>query len=436
MDLIFLLFCLFLYFKGNKSFSITGFLALSTNYFRLGSKHDSLFFKHDVQYSAILFVIIVFSVEFYKHNKFRYAKKEVKKLLKIFTLFLLISISVDILSNGTSIFDVFTSLKTWLLLLSFYIFSRLKLEELHRILMLICIITSIHVFIFYFQYFTGIVIVDTKIIEQDFSSGNYTRMGYPPYYTYLLILILLSDIFKLKPIFKYLVLLLAFATSLVSLTRSMTAAFIIGILTCNFLKTPSSLFKYLLVGVILLFMTPIIVSNFPILTERFGEGYSDFSNSFANIDASSQEGTFHYRLLHMIERVVYISEDFTRSIFGVGFVHEKNYTADPFTFGIYKEEYNAISQLGTADISWSGLFLRLGFVGVAIYLLFFRYFIKLFYSFKNFPVARVGFAYIFISLFILSFSSSRIAFGTFWPLIFIFYYYLQKQLIINKTTQH
>lgn len=428
MDLIVLFISLVCYFNNKKPWGVVGFLGLSTNYFMLGAKHDELFFRHDIQYSAVLFILVVFFVELIGPKKWVYATKKVQNYLKIGLFFLVFAISYDVLLRQTALLDVFTSVKTWFLLLTFFVFSSLKYEELHKILNLVCTITLIHVIIYYIQFFTGITIVNTKLLEQNYSTGNYTRMGYPPFYAYLVILLILSNVYKLKPSYRYLFLVLTIGTTFLSLSRSMTAAFLLGILIYTSFRSVNA-FRYTLLGVFLVFLLPYIGTSFPIFFERFADGFTDIGDTLSNIGSAEHIGTFSYRILHLSERILYISKDFMTSLIGIGFVHEKNFTLDPFVFGIYKEEYSAIAQLDTADISWSGLFLRFGFLGTFLYVLFFVHFIKVFYRFNEYPIAKIGFTYLIISLMMLSFSSGRIAFGTFWPLVFLIYYFLQKQLL-------
>jgi hypothetical protein len=421
--------CLLTYIiNGSKVYPVIGFIALLTNYFSLGAAHDTLLFKHDIQYSGVILIIGLYLFDIYRTKSFSFVSNRMRNRILVFFSFIILTGVFDVLYNGTSVADVFLVTKSWIYILSFFVLSKLSFEELNKIVQIICVITIIHTFIYYFQYATGIIIVETKLIEQSINGSQTTRYGYPPYFSYLVILLLISNVYKVKVVFKYVILTLIIGTTILSLTRSMTVAFLLSILVYKSFQN-LNIIKYSVVVVIAIVVLPLLLKDTKIYT-RISDGAADVTNTYTNFSNLELTGTFSYRILHLTERVNYLRKNIKTTLVGIGYIHEKNYEETPFEYGIYQEEYGRNSQFGTADISWSGLFLRHGFLGVILYLLFSAHFFKTFFKFRKYPMAKVGFTFLLISFLILSFTSSRVAFGNFWPIVFIIYFHLQKSRLL------
>jgi hypothetical protein len=137
------------------------------------------------------------------------------------------------------------------------------------------------------------------------------------------------------------------------------------------------------------------------------------------------QGNFSFRIFQAAERLNYISQSFQYEIFGVGSITEQNF---PYIFKIgLRNESGIVTQLDTADIAWSLLFLRLGFLGTFIYLIFYVNILFKLYKLKfSNPLVITTFVYLFINLSIISFASSNIATGQFWLFPVLIYYTINK----------
>jgi hypothetical protein len=137
------------------------------------------------------------------------------------------------------------------------------------------------------------------------------------------------------------------------------------------------------------------------------------------------QGNFSFRIFQAAERLNYISQSLQYEIFGVGNITEQNF---PYIFKTgLRNESGIVTQLDTADIAWTLLFLRLGFLGTFIYLIFYVNILFKFYKLKfSNPLVITTFVYLFINLSIISFASSNIATGQFWIFPILIYYHLEK----------
>ena len=120
------------------------------------------------------------------------------------------------------------------------------------------------------------------------------------------------------------------------------------------------------------------------------------------------------------ERAAYVSEKPQRILFGIGTVQEKDF---PTVFKIgYEKNRDRPNQIDTGDNAWAPLMLRMGFLGIGVYLTtIFLPFIMFFYRHRKNVMSYCLLLYILVSLFIISFTYSEIAFSGFWfmPIILI-----------------
>jgi hypothetical protein len=140
------------------------------------------------------------------------------------------------------------------------------------------------------------------------------------------------------------------------------------------------------------------------------------------------DATFTFRILHLLERNQYLLEHPRAMFLGAGLIPENSKLVDKmfdFKIGLVEELTGATAQVDTADISYSSLFLRLGYLGTFLYLSLFVYLMVYFYKKRNNRYAFFSFLYL-----VLTFGDSFFSANLLHPVTFLLP--LISYHIINK----
>lgn len=418
MDIIVLVVALVWYFSGNKPLAIVAFLALITSYFGYGTNESSFLFKHNISDVGILFSLIIFWYEAQKGSW--EVDPKLKTAILVFFLFLLISATIDFFSNNTSFIDIIKTGKSWLALLTFFSFSRLTVPEISKVIKLVVLITIVQTGLYYVQYFSGIKL----FVQYESVYEGVARGGFPPTFALLVFLLLLTKIPVIGFLHRYRLIIagLVFGTVVLSLTRSVLMAFGLGGFLLFFMERIS--LKNLLTLSLFVLSIFILVSQIEVLRNRIDAGLDDVVFAFAgNYKQEEYNENFSFRIFHFQERLDYILKSPQKSMFGLGFVHETSFKKGAFNLGLPSGDMKGVVQLDSGDFAWSVLILRLGFVGLFVLLILFFLLLRYFFAFRENIIAKVAFIYLLLNLIILSLTSSNIANGLFWPLIFVLFYF-------------
>jgi len=156
-----------------------------------------------------------------------------------------------------------------------------------------------------------------------------------------------------------------------------------------------------------------------------------------NIDSSEFDmenlgnSTFTFRVLHLLERNQYLLEHPKAMILGAGLIPEDSKLVEKmfdFKIGLIEELTDTPAQVETADISYSVLFLRFGYIGTLLYLLLIVYFMVFFYKKRDNRYGFFSFLYLILTISVSFFSANLLNPVTFLlPLI--------TYCIIQKTEQ-
>jgi hypothetical protein len=120
-----------------------------------------------------------------------------------------------------------------------------------------------------------------------------------------------------------------------------------------------------------------------------------------------QSSTFTFRIVHMLERNLYLLEHPITQLFGAGLMTEDSRLTDSmfnFDVGLIDELSGNTVQLDTGDMSYSILLLRYGYVGTALALSLYLFLMVCFYRNRRDPVGFFSFIYFILLLFITFFS--------------------------------
>ena len=179
----------------------------------------------------------------------------------------------------------------------------------------------------------------------------------------------------------------------------------------------------------------------PSLNKRFNEAFEEASRMEQSSKNLDDEGNMTFRLYMLAERYQYLKTDPLYYLFGIGNVIEQDFPTT-FRIGGYSEEMQRPTQLDTGDISWPLIILRLGMIGLILYLIIALQFIITKSKIKKDRLCITLKAYLWASLLVISFAGYQLARGEFWimPIICmtmvnqINIYHNNKQLIndLNK----
>lgn len=110
----------------------------------------------------------------------------------------------------------------------------------------------------------------------------------------------------------------------------------------------------------------ICVSAVLYTSASFSERLTSVVAETGDISQEENSGNFSYRILHAQERWKYIKKDPIMLTRGFGYLHEKNLKKQIFIFGVYQNGQQ--QQLDTGDIVWTLFFIRLGLLGIFLYI--------------------------------------------------------------------
>lgn len=162
---------------------------------------------------------------------------------------------------------------------------------------------------------------------------------------------------------------------------------------------------------ILICASAVIAGNVLLYT-KFQMAYDDIQDIFSNNNAemiSSTDSTIAFRISMLIERIQYISQDAIHFMLGIGYVHEYDPFVDnlPLNIGNIQNDFFRISKIETADIAWSSIVLRTGFIGLMLYFTLIIKIILVAYKKQDRIEAKICFS-LLVFMLLISFTSSEI----------------------------
>ncbi len=421
MDILILIISLILLFKRKLAWVLFAIILLTNDYLGAGTNLSEFPIIHNVSDAGLILYLILFFYLLIKHN-FKLKETPISKYVIIFYIFLLTSIFVDLIFNGINLISIVKTSRHWIFLSSVWIFYYIPTVEVKKLIKYLLNALAIISIIMLIEFFFDLQILAREVKTEYLNPGFLiTRGSIPSIFIIFFLLLLFTGYFKFTKFIKYFYISVFSAVLITSMIRSWIVAIIIGIfLIVNFQAKLK--IKKVLTGIIIAAGLILIIYTNPIINERFRMGFDEMQNFTLE---GNVQGNFSFRIFQAAERLNYISQSLQYEIFGVGNITEQNF---PYIFKTgLRNESGIVTQLDTADIAWSLLFLRLGFLGTFIYLIF--YVIMLFKLYKlkfSNPLGITTFVYLFINLTVISFASSNIATGQFWIFPVLIYYTINK----------
>lgn len=436
MDIFLLILAsLFIIRRWKIEWALVFIMAFGTNMFRFSKIFSEILYIPNTTDGALILILLMFVC--YKNKKVDSTPyKGIQKLAIIFFAYLAFITLIDIVINETSVISVLKTSRHWLCILIFFVITKIPYNTLHKALRITLYITLVTSTIIFIEYLVGTEYFTTSVEENGIKRG-----ALPSYYSLFYTLLLFTDFYKLSKIKKYLYLGILIASQLISATRSISMAIILGIAVCIWYLSENKLNTFLKLGGLCI---AIYVTSFalPSLHERFNEAFDEISGmeqSSKNLDA---EGNTTFRLYMVAERYQYLKTNTQYYLFGIGNVIEQDFPTI-FMIGGYNKEMRRPTQLDTGDISWSPIILRLGILGLVIYLIMTFKFITFQNHAKKDLLCITTKTYLLITLIVISFAGSTYARGEFWimPMICIVmvsqaYMYNDKQQLVEELNKY
>jgi len=248
------------------------------------------------------------------------------------------------------------------------------------------------------------------------------RGNFLPQFTslFFLFIIFRSSLFYINKKIKISFIILTLSGIIISATRSMLFAIIFS-LGAGYFYSNKNKIKSIISIIPFLTIIIILVTLYSPFYARIEQGFIDVQNTFSNYDQMIVTENFSFRIFHLIERFNFIAQQPKTFLFGLGFIMEDSFRTNIFKIGLINS-IGGVTQLDSGDISWSVLFVRLGIIGVFIYMYFFISLIIISSKRNKNSIGKIIGIYLIVNLLILSFFSSNITTGFFFlSIIFLFY---------------
>lgn len=411
--LLFLLLALVWFKKGKKVLSLFTFFGFLTGGYQL---IPDVAFAFPVSIKptdyAILYLFGVIAMEYFSGKR-----KELIAILPKFTLiflsFIAVAAAVSVFIHHIPIIEVVKNTRQYFLLLAPILYYTLTKDELERVLKVLFKTTIFLSILYVLQPVLGVSILQGYYTEGEssfFGLFEIARFYNTPTYLYFFFFFALyNSNFTRKQ--KILYLSIMTLPILLCMHRSLLMAIILVIIFNKFREKIKKIYPILIV--IFVALIPYIGAiQGNILDTKIAQDiiYSMDVEPDDYMPGEMDGATFTFRIMHLLERAYYASEEMITSLFGLGFMSEgSDYTMNNFNFfiGLDNEETGFVNQVDTSDIAWSIFVIRFGLIGTVLYLIYYFSLIKFFNKRYDIGCAKAVFSTLCM-IFITSFTSVTI----------------------------
>lgn len=438
IGLLLLFLSIIFYVKDKKRWSLLIFLSFCGNGFYILTD-NILGIKN--QDAALIYFIVIFIYSLFNERHIKYVHNfRIEKWLKVFFIFMLFNVLFSIIFYQLDLIQIVQGGRRYFIIFAFYFIRKIKTSDVDWLLRKIVYITAITSVLYIIQCQTGWpVLPDSDIYySNDSVDGTLRYYNFPPFLDISLLLLIfhLKYFNGWKNVF---VIAIMFVALLCTQSRTLIAGIIMVVLIGLYINgSYRKMVKYGLLGLIVI--TPFM----PILMERFesddkstgGDLQAIIDGDFMNVNGQFA-GSMTYRFALVYERMEYLANrSIGEQIFGMGLLSDQQKELVRrmyhFNIGLRDRETGEVAQLSTPDIAYGNLICRLGFVGMAIYLVIWG--IMFVQAYKNRKVNMIVFC-LFLYLFnnfVCSFSCAIISYTENIVLPMMLIVYMDKMKLLNK----
>lgn len=320
-----------------------------------------------------------------------------------FFAFLAASAIYSIAVLGYDIVNVLQVARTYLPLLSFFLFRALTSEECGDVMRVAILFTAALCLVYVSQALFGFPVLlsyggDSVVTTLDVD-GYVRAYNVPVLASFSLIALSYSG---LRGAARLIAAALLLGAIVLSLHRgALIAVCLAGLVLVLVAREARGVMSISLLAMPLI----VVLMSSSLLLERVSTAFGDISTLWqrgGGLAATySPESTIEFRAAHFIERLDYIADEPERWIFGIGLISDNSPLASrlPFSVGLKARSSGQTLQIDTADILWSLLVLNLGIAGLLLYVSIYVFLTLRFLKLPAAPHARaVGIAVVVYAL--------------------------------------
>lgn len=410
MDYLLFLVGLVMMYRGNLSWLYVIIILLASTYLQLPLRGDMRMMvgpEHNVADVGLLLYLLYFFKEVSKNGVC--TTHPVQKATTFFLLFVIMNGLIDALMGG-SWGDVIRYWKHWPYLTIVYLRSVITRQEVKKCMEILFWMTFAVSIVLILQSILGVMWIGWG---SDYVSNGVriVRGAKPPSFAVICAVLAFVNVFGYSRKIQILTTAIIGLPILLCIKMSYFTTILIIMVVYYFFNGKlhfTKVFKYGIVGLVG-FVTLFAVH--PAFRQRMEDTLQQ--SSVLSSSSTRKEGNFSYRIEHFKERLDYVVSDPVRFVRGMGYVQERNFHQNLFKLG-QTNNWGRRAQLDTGDIAWSLLIIRLGVLGIFVYLLFYAKCLRELYKRKSdSDFEMVYFAYAFASIVFMSFGNTLVASGDF-----------------------
>lgn len=417
ITIILFLFGFFAYFSKQKYLTLIVIAVLSSQYFRLTDANFNIF-TLSLQHGDLALLLIFTILPFKKRQK-EEQLNSIRNAMFIFLGFLTISICYDLIINNTTPMQVFRTTRKTGYLAFFFLIKSFTYRDYKFLLGFIFSITLIHSILFIFQYILGYSLLPGEVSKNEL--GGYRFNNLPTY----IIPIFAYVVFSIKrnnEIFVYFIILLT--VIVLGQSRGLIVSAISIIFMYLFLNNKLKLRSTIIASSIFFLGYNLTIIFLPIIGERFSQMFNEIGEvnkmNFYNLNDFYHQGSFIFRFGLTYERIIYIIEEPSRILLGVGYVPDMDITQSIFTLGTHSPTLpTGHEQFNSIDILFPNIITRYGILGSLLFLSLVIKFYLFSIRLKNEYWGKVFLAYL-ISLAFISLINETFYNGFYFLFLFFF----------------
>jgi hypothetical protein len=431
----------FLYIRGFRISALILFFFFVTSGFNLLPEEvtEFAFFSKGTDYALIIMTGIVMIESLYNFKTF-FKPDFFTKYLIFLGVFLIICMAHSKVILGLELFDIIRTCRYLFFWMAWFIFRSLdkkQLEQLSVVLFYVTVVCSV-------LYILQIFFDETILNEGAVSEAELFGIKFPRYYNQpsMLYFFTFMAIFRnpSKGAMKIMTTILLVVALLGAFHRNLIGFFFISLFTSCILLLPRlKRIKILTVTALLVFVF-IMFAGYRFVKSRT---YTDIQNvmngNFVDLEMDIEElqkSTFTFRLMHLVERNMYLLEHPKAMFIGAGLIPEDSKkTGKMFSFdvGLAEELTGETVQIETGDISYSTLLIRFGYLGTVLIVLPLIILTIYFYKKRHDKMGLLSFSYMILT-FGVSFFSANLVYPFTFLLPMLGYHIINKSNVESKKT--
>jgi hypothetical protein len=363
---------------------------------------------------ALLILLGIIVIDFFCIKDY-FKRDDFFKYLIPFGLFLIICILYSKFVLRLSWGEIIRTSRYQFFWMLYFVFRNLDKERLKQLLNYLFYVTVFVSIIYLFQHVDGKNILTEHPVGVVDLWGIKIRRFYNQPETLHFFALMALFLNPSKGLPRYFAAAVLVLSVFIAFHRSLSGFFILSLLTA-YLLSLSRVKRIKIITVAAFFLSFVILfAGYKFIHSRtYRDIQAVLSGNFIDAETidiveMSEGGTFTFRIAHLFERNQYLLEHPQAMLLGAGLIPEDSKKVEKlfdFKVGLLEEIAGAPIQLETSDISYSVLFIRLGYLGTFLYLLLYIYLFVFFYKNRENKYALVSFLFLILSFGISFFSGN------------------------------